>query len=147
MMASLDVERALAPMTGIGIAQACLDLSLSYAQKRVQFGKPLIQLQIIQAKLADMAIGIELSRAYSHRVITMAEAGMPITKEAAIAKYESSNTAVRSALEAVQIFGGNGYIKENSVERFLRDAKMLQIGGGTSQIQIQIIARMLLKSR
>jgi alkylation response protein AidB-like acyl-CoA dehydrogenase len=147
MLASLDVERALAPMTGVGIAQACLEHSLSHVRKRLQSRRPIIEFQLIQAKLADMAVGIELSRAYAHRVIAMAESGEPISKEAAIAKYYSSSIAVQSALEAVQIMGERGYLEANPVERYLRDAKMLEIGGGTSEIQKLIIAREELRQR
>ncbi len=147
MLASLDVERALAPMTGVGISQACLEHSLSYVNERLQSFCPIIEFQLIQAKLADMAVGIELSRAYAHRVIAMAESGKPISKEAAIAKYYSSSIAVQSALEAVQIMGEWGYLEANPVERYLRDAKMLEIGGGTSEIQKLIIAREELRRR
>ncbi|MBU2649144.1 acyl-CoA dehydrogenase family protein [bacterium] len=147
MMNSLDMERAMAPALIIGMAQECLDRSLAYAKKREQFGHPISEYQLIQAKLAEMAIGIELARTYMYRVIWMVEQGLDVTKEAAILKYYSTKVTTSIALEAIQIHGGYGYMKEYRVERILRDAKLMEIGGGTNEIQLMIIARNLLKSR
>ncbi len=145
MMNSLDMERSMAPALIIGMAQECLDRSLAYAKKREQFGQPIAGYQLIQAKLAEMAIGIELSRTYMYKVIWMVERGMDVTREAAILKYYSTKVTTSIALEAIQIHGGYGYMKDYRVERILRDAKLMEIGGGTNEIQLMIIARELLK--
>jgi alkylation response protein AidB-like acyl-CoA dehydrogenase len=124
-----------------GLAQACLEASVAYAKKRIQFNSPISEYQLIKEKIADMITGIELSRTYTYKALWMAEQGKKISLEASIAKYFSSEIAVKSALDAVQIFGGYGFMKEYPVERFLRDSKLFVIGGGTSEIQKQIIAR------
>ncbi len=145
MMNSLDMERSIAPALIIGMAQDCLDRSIAYSKKRVQFGQAISGYQLVQAKLAEMAIGIELARTYMHKVIWMIENGMDVTKEAAVLKYYSSKITTQIALEAIQIHGGYGYMKEYRVERVLRDAKLMEIGGGTNEIQLMIIAQALLK--
>lgn len=145
MMNSLDMERAMAPALIIGMAQDCLDRSVKYAREREQFGKPIADYQLIQAKLAKMAIGIEMSRTFLHRVIRKVQQGMDVTKDAAILKYYSTDVTTQIALEAIQLHGGYGYMGEYRVERALRDAKLMEIGGGTNEIQLLIIARELLK--
>jgi alkylation response protein AidB-like acyl-CoA dehydrogenase len=145
MLQSLDAERSLGAAQILGLAQACLDASVRYAKERVQFGKPISNYQLIRAKLADMAAGVDLARTYAHHIIAMIEQGKRVTKEAAILKIFATEMTTRSALEAVQIHGGYGYIKEYPVERYLRDAKLYEIGGGTNEIQRLIIARELLK--
>lgn len=147
MMDSLDVERATAPITSIGIARACLEVALRYSKERVQFGRPICEFQMIRQKLAEMALGIEHARTYTYKVIWMLEQGMKITKEVSIAKLYSARVGVQSALDAVQILGGYGYTREYPVERFLRDAKISEIGGGTNEIQTLIISRELLKEQ
>ncbi|MBU1276117.1 MAG: acyl-CoA dehydrogenase family protein [Proteobacteria bacterium] len=146
MMRSLNMERAMAPAMVIGMAQDCLDRSLAYVKTREQFGRPIAEYQLIQAKLAEMAMGIETSRAYLHKVIWMVENGMDVTKEAAILKCHSTRVATNAALEAIQIHGGYGYMQEYGVERALRDAKLMEIGGGTNEIQLLVIARELLRA-
>jgi alkylation response protein AidB-like acyl-CoA dehydrogenase len=145
MFDTLDAERALAAATSTGIAQACLDSSVRYARERVQFGRPIASFQLVQQKLVEMALNLELARTYAHKAVWLCEQGKKITREAAMAKLFASETAVKSALEAVQIHGGYGYIQDFPVERYLRDSKLGEIGGGTSEIQRRIIARELMK--
>jgi len=141
MLEHLDIERLLAAPLYYGLAQACLEASVTYAKKRIQFDSPISEYQLIKEKIADMITGIELSRTLTYKALWMAEQGEKISLEASIAKYYSSEIAVKSALDAVQIFGGYGFMKEYPVERYLRDSKLFVIGGGTSEIQKQIIAR------
>ena len=145
MMNNLDIERVLGAPTSLGIAQGCLEKSISYAKERHQFGKPIAQHQMIREKIADMAAELELARVYTYHVLEMAEAGSQIIKEAAIAKYFASTIGTRAALQAIQILGGYGYMKEGFVERYLRDAKLMEIGAGTSEIQKMIISREVLR--
>lgn len=147
MMVSLDSERATAPITSIAIARACLEKSLEYAQRRQQFGESIANFQLVQQKLADMAMGIAVARTYAYKVIRMKMAGQDIRFEVAMAKRYAAQMAQRAAAEAVQIFGGYGFIREYDVERFYRDVKLTDIGGGTSEIQTLIIARELLKGK
>lgn len=140
---TLDSGRISIGALAIGIAQASLERSIQYAKERVQFGKPIAKLQAIQFKLADMATEIEMARTLVHKAAWLKDQGKPFGKEAAMAKLFASETATRSANEAIQIHGGNGYMREYEVERFLRDAKLLEIGEGTSEIQRVVIARHL----
>jgi len=140
---TLDSGRISIGALAIGIAQASLERSIQYAKERVQFGKPIAKLQAIQFKLADMATEIEMARTLVHKAAWLKDQGKPFDKEAAMAKLFASETATRSANEAIQIHGGNGYMREYEVERFLRDAKLLEIGEGTSEIQRVVIARHL----
>jgi len=146
MFKSLDVERSLGICQSLGVAQACFEASLAYAKQRVQFGKPIANFQLVQEKLVDMLVGIELSRSYCYRIIQLVEQGMNINKEAAILSYFVSSITTKCALEAVQIHGGYGYMKEYRVEKYLRDAKLYEIGGGTNEIRKLIIAREILKN-
>ena len=141
MMNNLDIERVLGAPTSIGIAQACLDMSVEYAKQRVQFGKPIAEHQMIREKIAEMATAVDLARVYTYHVLRLAQSGHKIVKEAAISKYFASTIGTRSALEAIQIMGGYGYMKDYFVERFLRDAKLMEIGAGTNEIQKLIISR------
>lgn len=143
MFNTLDVERVLAAATSTGITQACLDASVRYARQRVQFGKTIISFQFVQGMLAEMAMNLEVARTFAHKVIWLCEQGKRVVKEASIAKLFASEIAVKSATDAVQIHGGYGYIKDYPVERYYRDAKLGEIGGGTSEIQKWIIAREL----
>jgi alkylation response protein AidB-like acyl-CoA dehydrogenase len=142
-MKVLDGGRISIGALSVGIAQASLDAALAYAKERKQFGQPISKFQAIQFKLADMATRIELARLAVHRAAWLKDQGQPYTRESAIAKLFASETAVAAALEAIQIFGGYGYTKEYPVERFLRDAKLMEIGEGTSEIQRLVIARQL----
>jgi len=143
MFNTLDAERALAAATATGITQACLDASVRYARQRVQFEKPIISFQFVQGMLAEMAMNLEVARTFAHKVVWLCEQGNKVVREAAIAKLFASEIAVKSATDAVQIHGGYGYIKDYPVERYYRDAKLGEIGGGTSEIQKWIIAREL----
>jgi len=142
-MQVLDGGRISIGALSVGIAQASLDAALAYARERKQFGQPISKFQAIQFKLADMVTAVELARLAVYRAAWLKDKGFPFTREAAMAKLFASETAVRAALEAIQIFGGYGYIKEYPVERFLRDAKLMEIGEGTSEIQRLVIARQI----
>lgn len=145
MMNNLDIERVLGAPTSIGIAQACLDMSVEYSKQRVQFGKPIAEHQMIREKIADMAATVELARVYTFHVLRLAQRGHKIVKEAAVSKYFASTIGTRAALDAIQIFGGYGYMKDYFVERLLRDAKLMEIGAGTNEIQKLIISREVLR--
>src|SRR5690625_1985410 len=142
-LSTLDGGRISIGALSVGIAQGALDRALTYAKERTQFGKPLSSFQAIQFKLADMAMEAELARTMVLKAAWLKDNQQPFSKEAAYAKLFASETAVRSADEAVQIHGGYGYMREYEVERFLRDAKLLVIGEGTSEIQRIVIARQL----
>ncbi len=139
----LDGGRIAIAAMAVGLAQACLDASLKYAKERVQFGQTISKFQAIQFKLADMATNIELARLMYLKAAWLRDNDMPYTKEAAMAKLFASEMATRSALDAIQIHGGYGYMKEFPVERYLRDAKLLEIGEGTSEVNRLVIARQL----
>jgi alkylation response protein AidB-like acyl-CoA dehydrogenase len=145
MFETLDLERILGANTSIGIAQACLDASVRYAKARQQFGRPIAEYQLVRNMLAEMATRLEITRTYTYGLFPWVERGRRMTKEASIAKYYASIMATRAALDAVQIFGGYGYMREYPVQRYLRDAKLVEIGGGTSEIQKMIIAKELLR--
>lgn len=138
---TLDGGRISIAAIGLGIAQASLDRALQYAKERTQFGKPLTKFQAIQFKLADMAMEVELARNMVYKAAWLKDNDRPFGKEAAMAKLYATETAFRNANEAVQIHGGYGYMREYEVERFLRDAKLLVIGEGTSEIQRLVISR------
>ena len=144
-MKVLEGGRISIAACSIGLAQGCLDACLKYSQERKQFGKSLSDFQATQFKLAEMATNIEAARMLTYRAAAMKDAGIPNTKEAAEAKLFASEIAEKAASEAVQIFGGYGFIKEYPVEKFYRDVKLLTIGEGTSEIQRIVIARDLLK--
>lgn len=139
----LDGGRIAIGAMGVGIAQACLDASVKYAKERVQFGRPIGKFQAIQFKLADVAMNIELARLMYLKAAWLKDNGQPYAKEASFAKLFGSEMATKAALEAIQIHGGYGYIREFPVERYLRDAKLLEIGEGTSEIIRMVIARSL----
>ncbi|MDQ0158907.1 acyl-CoA dehydrogenase [Alkalibacillus salilacus] len=140
---TLDGGRISIGALGLGIAQASLDRALAYAQERQQFGQPISSFQAIQFKLADMATEIELARNIVLKAAWLKDQGKPFSKEAAMAKLTATETAFRAANQAIQIHGGYGYMREYEVERYLRDAKLLEIGEGTSEIQRLVIARQL----
>lgn len=139
----LDGGRVAIGALAVGLARASFEAALRYAGERVQFGQTINRFQAIQFKLADMATRIEAARLLVHKAAWLKDKGLPYTKEAAMAKLVASETAVWAALEAIQIHGGYGYIKEYPVERYLRDAKLMEIGEGTSEIQRLVIARQL----
>lgn len=140
---TLDGGRISIAAMGVGLAQASLDASLRYAKERVQFGQPISKFQAIQFKLADMAMEVELARLAVLQAAWLKDQGRPYGKQAAMAKLFASEAAVRASLQAIQIHGGYGYVDEYPVERYLRDAKLLEIGEGTSEIQRLVIARYL----
>ncbi len=130
----------------LGIAQGAFELSTKYSQQREAFGKPISKHQIIAFKLADMATDITASRLLVHQAAKLKDAGLDFTTEACMAKLFASETAMKHTVEAVQIHGGYGFVKEYHVERLMRDAKITQIYEGTSEIQRLVIARNILKA-
>lgn len=140
---TLDGGRIGIGAMGVGIAQAAYEKALQYAHERKQFGHSLSQFQAIQFKLADMAMKIELARNMVYKAAWLKDQGRPFTKEASMCKLYASEVCVEIANQAVQIHGGYGYMKEYHVERYLRDAKLLEIGEGTSEIQRMVIARQI----
>ena len=143
-MGVLDGARIGIGSQAVGIAQAAYEAALEYSKVRVQFGKPIAKQQVIGFMLADMAIQIEAARQLVRHAAELKDAGKPFSKEAAMAKTFASDTAVKVALDAVQILGGYGYTREYPVERYLRDAKITQIYEGTNQIQRLVISRAIL---
>jgi len=139
----LDSGRIGIAALSVGIARACLEDSLRYTQQRKQFGRPLWDFQVTKFKLADMAVDVELARLMTYKAAWLKDQGRPFTREAAMAKLFASEAAMRAAVQAVQLHGGYGYMKEYPVERYFRDAKLMEIGEGTSEIQRLVIAREL----
>jgi alkylation response protein AidB-like acyl-CoA dehydrogenase len=144
-MKTLEGGRIGIAAQAVGIAQACVDASVRYAKERKAFDKPIAEFQAIQFKIADMATNVEAARMLTLRAAELKDAGQPFGREAAMAKLYASKIAVQAALEAIQIHGGYGYVREYLVERYLRDAKITEIYEGTSEIQRIVIARSLLK--
>jgi alkylation response protein AidB-like acyl-CoA dehydrogenase len=141
----LDRGRIGISAFSIGIAQASLEASLTYARQRKQFGRPIGEFQAIQIKIADMSTRIEAARLLCWRAAALRDSGKEHTLESSQSKLFASEMAVEVALEAIQVHGGYGYIKEYPVERHLRDAKLGTIGEGTSEVQRMVIARQLLQ--
>jgi alkylation response protein AidB-like acyl-CoA dehydrogenase len=141
----LDGGRVSIAALSIGMAQGAYDAALKYSKMRKQFGRPISEFQAIQHKLVDMAMKIDASRLLTYRAAKMIDAGKRVTRESAMAKLFASEAAVWIANEAVQIYGGYGFIKDYPVEKFYRDVKLCTIGEGTSEIQRMVIARQLLK--
>jgi len=144
-MKSIDFVRMGVAAQGIGIAQATLDATIDYSKQRVQFGKPIANLQFIQFTLAELATEIDAARLLTYRAATLKDQGKPFTKEAAMAKYFAGEVSVKTTRMGLQIHGGYGYTREFPVERYLRDSLITTIYGGTSEIQRLVIARRLLK--
>ena len=144
-MKTLDGGRISIGALGLGIAQGAYDVALRYAQEREAFGKHLSDLQAVQFKLANMALEIEAARHLVYHAARLKDADLPYVKEAAMAKLYSSEVAMRTTYDAIQIHGGYGYSREYPVERMWRDAKLCTIGEGTSEIQRLIIARQILR--
>ncbi|MBI3329391.1 MAG: acyl-CoA dehydrogenase family protein [Nitrospinae bacterium] len=142
-MTTLDAGRISIAAVSLGLIRACLEAATAYAKARSQFGKPLAQFQAIQFKLADMATELELARLITYKAAWLYDDKRPHAKEAAMAKLYTSEAAMRAAHQAVQIYGGYGYMEESPVARLYRDAKILEIGEGTSEIQRLVIARQL----
>ena len=144
LMSGLDYERAVLAAGPLGIMQACLDVVLPYVRERKQFGKPIGSFQLMQGKIADMYVALNSARAYVYAVARACDAGKTTRFAAAGAILLASENAVKSSLEAIQALGGAGYTKEWPVERFLRDAKLYDIGAGTNEIRRFLIGRELL---
>ncbi|MFL5767398.1 MAG: acyl-CoA dehydrogenase family protein [Actinomycetota bacterium] len=139
----LDEGRVAIAALSVGLAQACLDASVSYAMERSAFGREIGSYEAVQFKVADMKVAVDNARLAVRRAAWLRDSGRPFKAEAAIAKLSASEAAVDAARDAVQIHGGYGYIEELPVARFYRDAKILEIGEGTSEIQRLVIAREL----
>lgn len=144
-MKTFDRSRPEITAIGIGIAQRALDESLKYAKQRVAFGQPIASFQAIQFMLADMAIEVEAMRLLTYKAAWLLDQGTPASIVSSYAKAFGADACMRITTDAVQIFGGYGYMREYPVEKLMRDAKLLQIYEGTSQIQRMVIARNLLK--
>nr|WP_276573987.1 acyl-CoA dehydrogenase family protein [Solitalea lacus] len=144
-MKVLDGGRISIAALSLGIAKGAFEAAKEYSKQRRQFGKPICDFQAIAFKLADMATEIEAAELLIHQAADLKNRGEKVTKQSAIAKYYASEVAVKTANEAVQIFGGYGYTKDFPAEKFYRDAKLCTIGEGTSEIQKIVIAREILK--
>jgi alkylation response protein AidB-like acyl-CoA dehydrogenase len=142
----LDGGRISIAALSLGIAKGALEAALQYAKERHQFDQPIANFQGISFKLADMATEIAAAELLTFQAADRKNKHLPVTREAAMAKYYASEVAVRTATEAVQIFGGYGYTKDFPVEKFYRDSKLCTIGEGTSEIQKIVIAREVLKA-
>jgi alkylation response protein AidB-like acyl-CoA dehydrogenase len=140
----LDKGRISIAALAVGIAQGAFEAALRYAQQRRQFGRPIAEFEGMQWKLADMATEMEAAWLLTYQAASMKDAGLRITREASMAKLFASEVAVRVVGEALQIFGGYGFLKDYPIEKFYRDVKLCTIGEGTSEIQRLVIARDLL---
>jgi alkylation response protein AidB-like acyl-CoA dehydrogenase len=142
-LATLEVGRISIAALSLSLTQAVLDMATGYARQRVQFGQPISKFQAVQFKLADIATELEAARWLTYRAAYLRDTGRPFRKEAAMAKLKASRVATSAASEAVQVHGGLGYMLEAPVARFYCDAKVLEIGEGTNEIQHLVIARAL----
>ncbi|MDU2065601.1 MAG: acyl-CoA dehydrogenase family protein [Sporomusaceae bacterium] len=143
-MKTLDAARPFVGAVSVGIAQAALDFAVKYARERQQFGKAIASFQLVQAMVADMAMQLEGARLMVYKACWLKDQNMPFSKEAAMAKCFAADAAMKITTDAVQIVGGYGYSKEYPVERYMRDAKIMQIYEGTNQIQRLVIANQIL---
>ncbi|MFD1950507.1 acyl-CoA dehydrogenase family protein [Sphingomonas arantia] len=144
LMSGLDYERAVLAGIQLGIMQACLDVVIPYVRERQQFGQAIGQFQLIQAKVADMYVALNSARAYVYAVARSCDAGRTTRFDAAGAILLASENAVKVSLESIQALGGAGYTKDWPVERYMRDAKLLDIGAGTNEIRRMLIGRELI---
>lgn len=140
-MIALDHARPSVAAFAVGLARAAFELAMQYSKERVQFGVPIAMNQAIHFLLADMAMEIEAARLLTYKGAWMLDQGKRNTKESSFAKAFASDLAMRVTTDAVQIFGGYGYMRDYPVEKLMRDAKLLQIYEGTSQIQRMVIAK------
>ena len=141
----LDKGRIGIGAWAVGIGRAALEASRRYAKERVQFGKPIAEFQAVQYMLADMATELDAARLLVWRAACMQDQHRRTTKESSIAKYYAARAVMRACNDAIQIHGGYGYTREFDVERYLRDAKLAEIGEGTNEVQRMVIAREILK--
>lgn len=144
-MHTLDGGRISVAAMALGIAQGAFEKAIAYSKERRQFGRPICDFQLVKAMIADMAVEIEAARHMTYNASRVKDGGGQFTKEAAMAKLFSSEVAMRATNKALQILGGAGYCKDHPVERYLRDAKLTEIGEGTSEIQRLVVAREVLK--
>jgi butyryl-CoA dehydrogenase len=140
-LATLDDGRIAIAALAVGLARACLDESVRYAKERQAFGGPIGRYQAVAFKCADLAVLVENARLLTYRAAWLKDTGKPFKQEAAMAKLYATEAAVTATREATQIFGGYGFIDETPVARFYRDAKILEIGEGTSEVQRLVISR------
>ena len=145
MMKNLDIERIGLAAMSLGIARACLDHSLKYSQEREQFGQSIINYQSVSEKIANMYIGYRVARSFVYEASQIIDHGSRANQEAAAAKVYASEMATKVSLDAIQVMGGYGYIREFPVERLMRDAKLLEIGGGTSEILRGVVIKEFLR--
>jgi isovaleryl-CoA dehydrogenase len=145
MLGSLDVERSLTPFSAVGVSIACIEAAVKYAHERQQFGKPIASFQMTQEKIAHMAANLEIIRSYCYGLIDRIKQGKKTTRQAAMAKVFASKMVNKIAYDTLQIYGGYGYMREYPIERYLRDARLLEIGAGTSEIATMVIAREVYK--
>ncbi|MBP1848031.1 isovaleryl-CoA dehydrogenase [Rhizobium petrolearium] len=145
LMSGLDYERVVLAGIGVGIMHACLDVVMPYVHERKQFGQPIGEFQLIQAKVADMYTAMNSARAYVYAVAGACDRGEVTRQDAAACCLYASEQATQQALQAIQVLGGNGYINDNPTGRLLRDAKLMEIGAGTSEIRRMLIGRELFR--
>lgn len=145
LMSGLDYERTVLAAGPVGIIQSCLDVVIPYVHERKQFGQPIGEFQFIQGKIADMYTELNASRAYLYAVASACDHGQVSRKDAASVILYTAEKATQMALQAIQVLGGNGYINEYPTGRLLRDAKLYEIGAGTSEIRRMLIGRELFK--
>ena len=145
LMSGLDFERVVLSGGPLGLMQACLDIVLPYVHDRKQFGEPIGSFQLVQAKLADMYTTLNACRAYVYAVAQACDRGQTTRKDAAGAILYGAERATQMALDAIQLLGGSGYVNEYATGRLLRDAKLYEIGAGTSEIRRMLIGRELFK--
>lgn len=143
LMSGLDYERAVLAAGPLGIMQACMDVVVPYIHEREQFGQSIGQFQLVQGKVADMYTQMNAARAYVYAVAKACDRGETTRKDAAGAILYAAELATKMALDAIQLLGGNGYINEYPTGRLLRDAKLYEIGAGTSEIRRMLIGREL----
>ena len=145
ILSGLELGRINVAARGVGLARACLDESLAYAQIRKTFGKPIAEHQSIQIKLADMVTRVEAAKLLVERAAQAYDTGERCDMEAGMAKLFATETAIKNSIEAMRIHGAYGYSKEFNIERYYRDAPLLAIGEGTNELQRIIIARQLVE--
>jgi isovaleryl-CoA dehydrogenase len=139
LLAGLDLERAVLAAGPLGLMQACLDLVMPYIRERKQFGRAIGEFELVQGKVADMYVAMNASKAYVYSVAKACDRGQVSRRDAAGAILFAAETATRLALDAIQLLGGNGYVNEYPAGRFLRDAKLYEIGAGTSEVRRMLI--------
>lgn len=147
LMKGLDYERLILSAGPVGLMQKALDLTIAYTNERKQFGQKIGEFQIVQAKLADMYTKLQASRAYLYQSATMFDAGVKSNLDSAAVFLHNSKAGVEVTLDALQLFGGNGYINEYPLGRLMRDAKLYDIGGGTTEIRQWLIGKELIKNQ